>query len=662
MATRAIDNFDSEQVAERTQREWYSAAELAEMQLPGLPRTKRKVNMKAAEAGWALAVSDDDTPLARLRPGRGGGLEYHVSLLPAAARAALAQMPDNSIGHTPPTAANPALVSLWQAFERASENVRGEAQRRVEAVAQVERFEAAGLTRSAAVMAAAAVVGASGATIWNWLALVEGAAPHDRLALLAPRRSGGGRAAEVDPQVWQVFRSDYLRPERPTLTSCFERARAFATANGLAIPAERTLRRKLERDVDPRVVVARREGAEALRRTLPPTKRSVAGLHALEMVNIDGHRFDVFVRLPSGEVVRPIMVAIQDIYSRKFLAWRLGETESALLTRLAFADLFRDWGIPKECVLDNGRAFASKWITGGAKSRFRFRIREDEPTGLLTSLGVKIRWTLPYRGQSKPIERGFRDLCDTIAKHPALAGAYTGNKPDAKPENYGDRAIAWDAFVALVDRGMAAHNARTGRRTEIAAGRSFDEAFAESYAVAPIGKASAEQLRLALLTGEQVSTCRKTGAVKIAQNSYWSPELSAIAGKRVIVRFDPDALHQSIHVYTSAGVYVGEAPLWEATGFADMASAKARARQEAELRKSVRRATELEDLLAASDIARMLPDHIDESEPVEPAVIRPTRHLGQVAAALKPVSVAQAAEPATIDRFAQAMRHLRVVE
>ena len=35
--------------------------------------------------------------------------------------ATLAQMPDNSIGHTPPTAANPALVSLWQAFERAIE-------------------------------------------------------------------------------------------------------------------------------------------------------------------------------------------------------------------------------------------------------------------------------------------------------------------------------------------------------------------------------------------------------------------------------------------------------------------------------------------------------------------------------------------------------------
>jgi putative transposase len=145
-----------------------------------------------------------------------------------------------------------------------------------------------------------------------------------------------------------------------------------------------------------------------------------------------------------------------------------------VLTRLAFADLFSKWGIPAGCLLDNGRAFASKWITGGAKTRFRFKIREEEPTGILTALGVRIHWATPYRGQSKPIERAFRDLCDTIASHPAVHGAYTGNHIDAKPENYGiaggsDR----DVFVELVSRGIAAHNARPGRRTETARGRQL---------------------------------------------------------------------------------------------------------------------------------------------------------------------------------------------
>src|SRR3546814_11919637 len=82
--------------------------------------------------------------------------------------------------------------------------------------------------------------------------------------------------------------------------------------------------------------------------------------------------------------------------------------------RLVFADLFQNWGIPKGLLADNGRAFASKWLTGGAKTRFRFKVRDEDPTGLLVALGVTIHWAKPYRGQSKPIERGFSDLCVAV--------------------------------------------------------------------------------------------------------------------------------------------------------------------------------------------------------------------------------------------------------
>jgi transposase InsO family protein len=312
------------------------------------------------------------------------------------------------------------------------------------------------------------------------------------LPRLAPRRQGGGAEAEIDARVWAMFRSDYLRPEKPTLASCYARARDFARAEGLALPCLKTLQRKLEREVDGRVILATRSGAEAVRKLLPPQERTVADLAALELVNIDGHKWDVFVRWPDGHVRRPIMVAIQDIYSRKFVAWRIGETENVALTRLAFGDLFATWGIPAGCLLDNGRAFASKAMTGGAKTRFRFKIREEELNGLLTSLGIEIHWATPYRGQSKPIERAFRDLCDHGAKHPAFAGAYTGNKPDAKPENYGSAAIDLEVFARIAGQVMEAHNAREGRRTEIARGGSFDAAFAASYAHAPIRKAAPE--------------------------------------------------------------------------------------------------------------------------------------------------------------------------
>lgn len=67
---------------------WVSAQQIAEAakdgRMPGLPTTKRRVNALAAREGWA------DAGLARVRKGRegGGGLEYHIDVLPAPARAA----------------------------------------------------------------------------------------------------------------------------------------------------------------------------------------------------------------------------------------------------------------------------------------------------------------------------------------------------------------------------------------------------------------------------------------------------------------------------------------------------------------------------------------------------------------------------------------------
>lgn len=646
---------------------WFTAAELADLALPGLPRTKRKVNERAAADRWALQSDPQGAPLARPRAARGGGLEYHVNVLPSAARLALTKAEMADVADVSATAPAAAPASRWPWFEAQSAKVKEEARRRVAIVDTVARYEDAGLTRSAAVQCVAGQHDVSMTTLWTWLQHIQGIDPNDWLPHLAPQRKGGGREAEIDPELWQILLSDYLRHSKPTFSTCYERLlRDHAKPRGLTLPNERTLRRKLERDVDPRLVVARRDGGDALRRTIPSQQRSVAQLHALELVNIDGHRWDVFVRFPDGKVRRPVMVAIQDVYSRKFLSWRIGETEDAVLTHLAFADLFGKYGIPKACLLDNGRAFASKWITGGAKSRFRFKIRQDEPLGVLTQLGIKTHWALPFRGSSKPIERCFRDFCDAIAKHPAFEGAYTGNSPMAKPENYGERAVEWDVFVKVITAGFAAHNAKPGRRTEMAQGiRSFDQVFDASYASAPIGKATDEQLRIALLTAEDRSTDRNSGAIELAGNRYWTPELSQIAGQRVTVRFDPDDLTKPLHVYSRDGRFLVTAPLHEATGFLDMAAAKKRARDESNLRKTAKQLAEMERILSAEQLAAMMPDHTDEIEVPEPRIVRPVRSRGQTAAALK--QTRQEAEPAPaqtllIDRFAAAANRLRVVD
>ncbi|MEQ1712201.1 MAG: DNA-binding protein, partial [Hyphomicrobium sp.] len=69
-------------------REWWTAADLAERALPGLPSSKRGVNKLAQREGWPQRRAAEGHLL--VRTAQAGGVEYHVALLPEAARIAVA--------------------------------------------------------------------------------------------------------------------------------------------------------------------------------------------------------------------------------------------------------------------------------------------------------------------------------------------------------------------------------------------------------------------------------------------------------------------------------------------------------------------------------------------------------------------------------------------
>lgn len=638
---------------------WLTAAELADLGLPGLSRIKRTINERAQAELWALRTDAKGQPLARKRAARGGGIEYHISLLPAAARAALIKRNSAAVEQN---RSGGEANSIWTWFDGQSAKTKAEAQARLERIIDVDQLELAGMTRSSAVAAVCAQYGIGSSTMWSWLALIDGVAVENRLPHLAPQRRGGGKESSVDAEIFKFIQSDFLRQSKPSWESCYYRLqRKFAGVEGVTIPSSRTLKRKFERETPAQLIALQRGGAEALRKLMPFQRRSVAELHAMELVNIDGHDCDVFVRWPDGRIIRPTFLAIQDVYSRKFLAWRIAETEDSITARLVFADLFKNWGIPKGLLADNGHAFASKWLSGGIPNRYRFKVKHDEPTGLLTALGIEVVWALPYRGSSKPIERGFRDFCDHAAKHPAFEGAYTGNNTSNKPENYGDRAVPYDEFMRVWADCVAAHNAKPGRRTEMGAGlKSFDQVFAESYAASAIGKASPDQLKLALLTAAEKRCHAKSGEIKLYGNRYWVPEMLELAGKRVIVRFDPDDLHQRVYIYSRDSEFLLSADIISDVGFRDAEAAKLRARQIADVKKHTKAMAKSEGLLSAAQLADMMPDTPDEEAP-EATIIRPVRHRGQTAASLKPrVQDAQnAVSNSVLDRIES---HLRLVK
>jgi putative transposase len=622
---------------EDTAKYWFSAAELADAKLPGMPETARGVLIKAQAEKWQ----------SRPRTASGGGNEYPLSALPIVAQSTLAlreaRAPEPTVGR-----------GEW--LDRQTDAKKAKARRKLEALQAVDALVLSGQTKVLSMQLVARQVGVTLSTLYNWEAAIRLENRGDWMALLAPRHRGGGCEAACDEEAWDVLRADWLRLERPTFSACYRRLQAVAAERGWTVPAARTLERRLDA-LAPAVVVLARDGIDRLKAMYPAQRRDRSVFHALEAVNADGHKWDVFVKWPDGTVGRPLMVAFQDLYSGKFLSWRVDRSENKECVRLAFGDMVENFGIPSYCYLDNGRSFASKWLTAGVKNRFRFKIKDEDPVGIFTQLGVEIHWTTPYAGQSKPIERAFGDFARGLAKHPAFAGAYTGNNPMAKPENYGAASVPIETFIQVIGEGIAQHNARVGRRATVCNGRSFDETFNESYAKSVIRKAAPESRRLWLLAAENVLVGKRDGAIDLMGNRYWSEMLHAHMGDRVVIRFDPEALTDDLHVYRLDGAYLGAAPCVAAVGFNDVG----KAREHNQARKAWMRGKK--DMAAAErkmtidQVAAMLPT-IEAPAAPETKVVR---LLTSGNAALK---ARHEAEPAhDLDQmFINATHRLRLVQ
>jgi len=483
-------------------KEWFSPAEFAAFKLPFIPTTKARINALAEREGWRrpdLEWPGNPKGVWRKREGRGGGFEYRSAVLNSQAQAALERKLAKAMLPEKPKRdlkSDLARSSIWQTYERANDRLKAKAKQRLDALLAVEKLIDAGHDRFLAMMVTSKEFGVAERTLWEWRKRCYGCPREDWLAYLVPSYSGRKSEAECDPQALDFIKADYLRQDCPPFSDCYRRLASVAAENGWTIPSEKTLKRRI--DALPEAVkVAGRQGEQALKRLYPAQERDKTALLPMEAVNADGHKFDVFVDWPGEKSpIRPVLVAFQDIYSGKIVSWRLDRSENAHAVLLAFGDMVETWGIPEHVVLDNGRNFASKWITGGTVNRYRFKVKADDPDGVMTNLGCQVHWATPYHGQAKPIERAFRDLASSIARDPRFAGAWTGNTIANKPENYGSKSVPLDLFERVVAEGIAEHNTRIGRRAKVADGRSFEQTFLDAYPDAMVRQVTAEQKRL----------------------------------------------------------------------------------------------------------------------------------------------------------------------
>lgn len=576
--------------------EWRSAAEWAEMSLPGIPSTKSALIRRAASNSWQR----------RQRKGKGGGFEYHYSSLPDAARNAYILRNSGAPKSAP---VQPDQDEAWATYERLTHKLRDEAERRLDALYKVENLTANGVGKLKAVEIVASEIDTNPATIRRWLSMVKNVERRNWLPALAPRYTGNTEKAECHPAAWDWYVGHYLTRAQPTHAETYRRLEEVAAAEGWSIPSARTLVRRVETEIDGFVVTLQREGVEAAARLFPKQQRDETVFAAGEAVNGDGLKFDrLWVRFPDGEIINTATAWLyQDIRTRKILAWRLGKTENTDLFRLATYDL-TEVCAPKLVIIDNTRVAANKLMTAGAAGRHRFKDQDHDGLGLLLALGMRPQFTNPDKVTgnpgSKPIERAFGKggIHEKVATNPALVG-----KGFSKAT-----AIDVEELRAVLAQEVERHNAQTKRRTRACRGvLSFDEAWAEATQSVVFRKFSERQRRMLLMVREVVRV-DETGMVSIkagrstfGRNRYWSEESARMAGKRIVAHFDPDNLHAGVHAYSKGGDYLFAADYVPGVAFDNTNDARELHKFRQQKMKALKKAAEASSRMSALDRAAL---------------------------------------------------------
>lgn len=621
-------------------KEWFSPKELAG--IGELPSSPSNVTRKARSLSWEFR---------QVEGVKGVSFEFSFNSFPKEVQAELLlrqrAVEIDNVSETPRARKelNYLPEVIWKPFDKATEKQKDDAKAKLAPLHKLDDLVRHNVALMMALDRVSAEFDIAKGSLKRWYYKVRSFERSDWLPLLLDKHANkkAGKEAEFTPEAWEAFKADYFRNERPQFGSCYERLKRAARENGWSIPSASGVKRKIEREVPKLVQVQLREGDHAVMQYYPSMRRTVAEIEALEWINGDGYQHNVFVRWHNGEIVRPKTWIWQDIRTRKILAYRVDLSENSDTIRLSLMDLIWKYGIPKKCTIDNTRAAANKWMTGGVKNRYRFKVKEDDVTGIIPLLGIELLWTSVQfgkgHGQAKPIERAFSHggLGELVDKHPSLAGFYAGENIYNKPDNYngGKDGVDYGTFIMALEDGIRTFNEREGRQTEICQGiYSFSQVFERDYAKAQIRKASAEQMRFLMLMSEAV-TLRKDGTFELdaggkvnnRKNRYLASELIATAHRKVVVKFDPQDLHNKVWVYGLDGVFLAEAKCTDAVAFGDKAKGREHDKARKQFVKAVKAQAKAQISMNAQEAARYQPQFEEEDAP-EPKIIEMLQREG----------------------------------
>lgn len=567
-------------------KNWLSAAEIAALDLPGLPAAKRAVTRYARARGWDARPS-----LARPRAGKGGGTEYHLDLLPTEARA-------HYVARHVAAIDVPASIARDAAQESAADSLTGTASEardaRLALLAQIDRYAAAAtLPRKRADRHFADLYNAGKVTVAGWIkSQVQSLTPRTiarwraevrkgNTAKLAFDRSAARRGTGVlDRANGGEVRTFLLAmiAKQPQLTAHHLRALAAdryaqdgisIDGQRLELPPIRTFQRALKiwKDEYRNELASIRDpdGFKSKIRFAARVSNPASRLN--EVWQIDASPADMLC--VDG---RNSIYACIDIYSRRAIVL-VSRTPKSSAVGLLLRKAILAWGVPERIKTDNGSDFVS-----------------NATKQLIAALGIEHELSAPFSPEQKghverfigTYQRGLmRTLEGFIGHSVADRKVIEGRKSFAsrlgeKPEDmFAVELTAADLQARSdewcdVNYGRAPHAGLKGQ-TPFAVAASY------GGKVMRIEDPRALDMLLAPIAGKD--GCREVTKLGIRiDGSYYLGGFLNV-GDTVHVRMDPADMGRAYVYSTDARTFLGEAWAPDLLGI-DPAEAISRARAE----------------------------------------------------------------------------------
>ncbi|MBL8575090.1 MAG: transposase [Hyphomicrobiaceae bacterium] len=543
-------------------KEWLTAREIAEERLTELPANATAMIRFAARAGW-----DDCLSLSRPRKGRGGGLEYHISLLPPLARleyerrhrkieaVAVPARPQMQLGTdlseraARERDARLAVVTAYDAFRRGQR--LGEA-----SCVQifVDRYNMG--THPVENWIKDLIPRLSKRSLARWKAATE-IGRADRLAVdRSAARKGKGvietaNGGAVRTFILALVAHQPLLSAAQVRTLCrseFGDTLSKADGTNIDMPPLRTFQQALQQlKATEKVALTKLSDPDRYRSTMAPagvgTYRWISTPNALWM--IDASPVDALCT--DG---RHHVYACIDIATRRTILY-ISQTPRAEAVGLLLRRAILGWGVPDKIKTDNGSDFV-------ARSTAR----------LMASLGIEAEKSDAYSPQQKGhVERVIKTFQhDFAALLPGFVGHSVADRKRIEDRKGFAARLGQDTADAfgvsltgaklqdLADRWardvyeQREHSALKGLSPALAAAQS-------TSAIRTVDERALDILLMPVPGSDGIRTVTKFG-IRVDHHHYVIHE--ADVGQRVLVRMDPADCGRVIAFDAETGTYVGE--------------------------------------------------------------------------------------------------------